>query len=57
MIGDTDTDIAAGAAAGCHTLLIEHPGSAHKRHRSPAPELRAANLQSGQRYFSRTDPR
>ena len=46
MIGDTDTDVAAGQAAGCHTLLIEHPGSAHKRTLSPAPELRAANLQS-----------
>jgi D-glycero-D-manno-heptose 1,7-bisphosphate phosphatase len=45
MIGDTDTDVAAGAAAGCHTLLIEHAGSAHKRGRS-APELRAADLQS-----------
>ena len=47
MIGDGDTDVAAGAAAGCHTLLIEHPGSAHKRSFSPAPQLRAPDLQSG----------
>jgi D-glycero-D-manno-heptose 1,7-bisphosphate phosphatase len=46
MIGDADTDVAAGIAAGCHTLLIEHPGSAHKRGHSPAPERRAADLQS-----------
>ena len=31
MIGDTDADVAAGRAAGCRTVLIEHPGSAHKR--------------------------
>jgi D-glycero-D-manno-heptose 1,7-bisphosphate phosphatase len=45
MIGDTDTDVAAGAAAGCRTVLVEHPGSAHKRSASAAPDLRAANLQ------------
>jgi histidinol phosphatase-like enzyme len=31
MIGDTDGDVAAGEAAGCRTVLIENPGSAHKR--------------------------
>jgi D-glycero-D-manno-heptose 1,7-bisphosphate phosphatase len=46
MIGDADTDVAAGLAAGCHTVLIEHPGSAHKRTLAPAPELRTADLQS-----------
>jgi D-glycero-D-manno-heptose 1,7-bisphosphate phosphatase len=46
MIGDTDSDVAAGAAAGCHTVLIEHPGSAHKRTLAPSSDLRAANLQS-----------
>jgi D-glycero-D-manno-heptose 1,7-bisphosphate phosphatase len=45
MIGDTDADVAAGAAAGCHTILIEHSASAHKRVLEPAPELRAADLQ------------
>jgi phosphoglycolate phosphatase-like HAD superfamily hydrolase len=48
MVGDTDADVAAGRAAGCRTLLIEHPGSAHKRmsgaHR---PDLRARDLASG----------
>ena len=31
MVGDTDSDVLAGAAAGCRTLLIDNPGSAHKR--------------------------
>jgi D-glycero-D-manno-heptose 1,7-bisphosphate phosphatase len=31
MVGDTDGDVLAGRAAGCRTVLIEHPGSAHKR--------------------------
>jgi D-glycero-D-manno-heptose 1,7-bisphosphate phosphatase len=31
MVGDTDTDVAAGRAAGCRTILIVNPDSAHKR--------------------------
>jgi histidinol-phosphate phosphatase family protein len=31
MVGDTDADMAAGGAAGCRTVLVEYPGSAHKR--------------------------
>lgn len=31
MVGDTDADIGAGRAAGCRTVLVEEPGSAHKR--------------------------
>jgi D-glycero-D-manno-heptose 1,7-bisphosphate phosphatase len=31
MIGDTDGDVAAGAAAGCRTVLIAASGSGHKR--------------------------
>jgi D-glycero-D-manno-heptose 1,7-bisphosphate phosphatase len=31
MIGDTDGDVSAGAAAGCRTVLVENPDSAHKR--------------------------
>lgn len=44
MIGDTDTDIAAGVAAGCRTVLIEHPGSARKRTGQASPDLLAADL-------------
>ena len=44
MIGDTDTDVQAGRAAGCRTVLIEHPGSAHKRGGSAAADLVAEDL-------------
>jgi D-glycero-D-manno-heptose 1,7-bisphosphate phosphatase len=44
MIGDTATDVTAGRAAGCRTALIEHPGSAHKRHRLPTADVTAADL-------------
>jgi D-glycero-D-manno-heptose 1,7-bisphosphate phosphatase len=44
MVGDTDADVEAGRAAGCGTLLIEHPGSRHKRRSGIQPDLRAADL-------------
>jgi D-glycero-D-manno-heptose 1,7-bisphosphate phosphatase len=48
MIGDTDPDVAAGRAAGCATILLSYPGSAHKRSGGAsgadfaAPDLNAA---------------
>lgn len=44
MVGDTDSDIVAGRAAGCATILVTHPGSGHKRTGVPAPEHVAADL-------------
>jgi D-glycero-D-manno-heptose 1,7-bisphosphate phosphatase len=44
MLGDTDTDVAAGRAAGCRTVLIEYLGSAHKRAGATSPDLIAADL-------------
>jgi D-glycero-D-manno-heptose 1,7-bisphosphate phosphatase len=44
MLGDTDADVAAGQAAGCRTVLIEYPGSAHKRAGQSRPNLLAADL-------------
>ena len=44
MVGDTDADVEAGRAAGCRTLLIVHPDSAHKRAPVSAPDARAADL-------------
>jgi len=44
MVGDGDNDVAAGAAAGTRTVLIEHPPSAHKRSPASAPTLRAPDL-------------
>src|SRR5205085_11987212 len=31
MVGDQDSDLGAGKAAGCRVALIEHPHSKHKR--------------------------
>ena len=31
MVGDTDADMAAGAAAGCRTVLVGEAGTHHKR--------------------------
>lgn len=47
MVGDTDADMVAGAAAGCRTVLIEHTGSAHKRLSGFVPDLMAPDLASG----------
>lgn len=47
MVGDTDADVGAGQAAGCRTLLIDHPGSAHKRGGWVHPDLRAVSLVDG----------
>lgn len=47
MVGDSDTDIAAGQAVGCKTLLIECEDTAHKRASDARPDLRARNLAEG----------
>jgi histidinol-phosphate phosphatase family protein len=47
MLGDTDADVEAGQAAGCRTVLIEYPGSAHKRSGQTSPDLRAMDLADG----------
>jgi D-glycero-D-manno-heptose 1,7-bisphosphate phosphatase len=44
ILGDTDVDVQAGQAAGCRTVLIEYPGSAHKRLGHATPDLLAADL-------------
>ena len=44
MIGDTDTDVLAGRAAGCQTVLIGNPGSAHKRGGEVSPDAVAGDL-------------
>jgi D-glycero-D-manno-heptose 1,7-bisphosphate phosphatase len=44
-IGDTATDVGAGAAAGTRTVLVENPRSAHKRGGAAgAEDFRAADL-------------
>jgi histidinol-phosphate phosphatase family protein len=44
MIGDTDTDIDAGRAAGTRTALVLNAASSHKRRGSPYADLVAADL-------------
>ena len=44
MIGDTDSDVIAGRSAGCRTILVENPGSSHKRSGRVAPDARVADL-------------
>jgi histidinol-phosphate phosphatase family protein len=44
MVGDSDADVGAGIAAGCSSVLIEHPGSAHRRSGRPEPAELAPNL-------------
>jgi D-glycero-D-manno-heptose 1,7-bisphosphate phosphatase len=49
IAGDADRDLAAGAAAGCRTVLIDHPDSAGRRTGSIEPDLQAADLPSAAR--------
>lgn len=44
MIGDSDSDVLAGLAAGTRTVLIEHPASTHRRRQGGAPTLVAPDL-------------
>lgn len=53
MVGDTDSDIEAGRAAGCRTALIENPASAHKRGAQVVPDLRAVDLRAAARAILR----
>jgi histidinol-phosphate phosphatase family protein len=49
IVGDTDADVGAGRAVGATTILVEHPGTAHRRSAAVAgaadavvPDLAAA---------------
>lgn len=45
MVGDQDSDLACGRAAGCKVALIEHRGSEHKRG-AIEPDLRVNDLRA-----------
>jgi histidinol-phosphate phosphatase family protein len=47
MFGDTDADVAAGRAAGTRTVLVEYPGSRHKRSPGTRPSRSSADLRDG----------
>jgi D-glycero-D-manno-heptose 1,7-bisphosphate phosphatase len=57
LVGDTDTDVAAGVAAGARTVVIENPASAHKREGSVAADLAARDLTAAADAILRADPR
>jgi D-glycero-D-manno-heptose 1,7-bisphosphate phosphatase len=44
MVGDQDSDLLCGRAAGCKAALIEHRGSEHKRGKVE-PDLRVDSLE------------
>lgn len=44
LVGDSDTDILAGKAAGTRTVLIEHPRTGHRRHGDAHADLIVPNL-------------
>ncbi len=46
MVGDSDSDVSAGHAVGCRTLLIEHPGSTHRRRGTARPTITAPDLET-----------
>jgi D-glycero-D-manno-heptose 1,7-bisphosphate phosphatase len=43
-VGDSDTDVEAGVAAGCRTVLVEHPESAHRRSGKEEADWHAADV-------------
>jgi len=49
MLGDTDADVEAGRAAGSRTILVEYPGSAHKRRSTVDPDIRASDVEIASR--------
>ncbi|HMJ36396.1 MAG TPA: HAD family hydrolase [Baekduia sp.] len=44
MVGDSDGDVLAGQRAGCRTMLIAHPGSAHRRTGAVRPAALSPNV-------------
>ena len=44
MIGDSDSDVAAAAAAGVRSILISHGASAHRRRGAVSPDVTVEDL-------------
>ena len=44
MIGDSDVDIQAGREAGCRTILVENPRSAHRRRDDGPVDFRVSTV-------------
>jgi histidinol-phosphate phosphatase family protein len=45
VVGDTDSDVQAGAAVGCRTILLKNPLSAHKRRGAGRYDLLARDIE------------
>jgi len=44
IVGDSDADIGAGKAAGCRTVLVEHPLTAHRRSAGSDADVTVSDL-------------
>lgn len=56
MVGDSDSDIGAGRAAGLGAILVDSPGGGHKRSGRPAPDARVADLAAAARLVVARHP-
>jgi D-glycero-D-manno-heptose 1,7-bisphosphate phosphatase len=56
MIGDSDSDVLAGQAAGARTVLLAHPRTAHRRTGAAVPTLRASQLSVATRLLAAYAP-
>jgi D-glycero-D-manno-heptose 1,7-bisphosphate phosphatase len=57
VVGDSDVDVEAGRAVGCRTMLVEEPGSAHRRSGNAAPDERARDLYEAAAKIARASER
>ena len=55
MIGDSDVDAEAGRSAGCRTILVENPRSAHRRHEDGAADYRVNDAAQAVAIVARED--
>ena len=54
IVGDGDADIGAGRALGLTTILVEHPGTAHRRG-AEEPDLRVASADAWAKVLTSHD--
>lgn len=52
MIGDAETDVLAGRAAGCHTVLVHNPASPHRRGGTVRPDYVVSDLAAAARFIA-----
>jgi D-glycero-D-manno-heptose 1,7-bisphosphate phosphatase len=57
IVGDSDSDVGAGERAGTRTVLVAHPGSAHRRSDAVGPDLQARDLADAAEGILRARPR